>query len=289
MRSEPEDMMPIMTNSESILQFGNNAYGKPATALNILRETVMGRELFDMAFKTYAQRWKFKHPTPADFFRTMEDASATDLDWFFRGWFYTTQHVDIALTDVRRYKLSSKDPDKVKPRQRQEADKNFIGDLRNDTALAGQRYSDAHPEVLDFYNRVDPYTVLEVDREQYERYRNKLSDEEKKLIKEDYNFYEVDFENQGGLVMPIILKFTFQDGSTVIKRAPAQIWLKNEQAFTKVYAFEKELKQIELDPFRETADTDRDDNYWPPQAEPTRFELYQRRRSRPNRMQQAGE
>lgn len=289
MRSEPEDMMPIMTNSESILQFGNNAYGKPATALNILRETVMGRELFDMAFKTYAQRWKFKHPTPADFFRTMEDASATDLDWFFRGWFYTTQHVDIALKDVRHYKLSSKDPDKVMPRQRQKADKDFIGDLRNDTALAGQRYSDAHPEVLDFYNRVDPYTVLEVDREQYERYREKLSDEEKALIEEDYNFYEVDFENQGGLVMPIIVKFTFQDGSSVVKRAPAQIWLKNEQAFTKVYAFEKELQQVELDPFLETADTDRDDNYWPPKAEPTRFELYQRRRSGPNRMQEAGE
>lgn len=289
MRSEPEDMMPIMTNSESILQFGNNAYGKPATALNILRETVMGRELFDMAFKTYAQRWKFKHPTPADFFRTMEDASATDLDWFFRGWFFTTHHVDIALKEVNWYKLSTKNPEKVMPRRREEADKDFIGELRNDTALAGEHYSDAHPEVLDFYNRVDPYTVLEIDREQYQRYRENLTEEEQQLIEEDYNFYEIRFENQGGLVMPVILKFTFEDGGSVIKRAPAEIWLKNEKAFTKVYAFEKEVKQVELDPFYETADTDRDDNYWPERREPTRFELYIRDYGgRKNRMQEAG-
>ncbi len=290
MRSQPDEMVPIMTNSESILQFGNNAYGKPATALNILRETVMGRELFDYAFKRYAQRWMFKHPTPADFFRTMEDASAVDLDWFFRGWFYTTDHVDIALTDVKWYKLDSQNPDVENPRKRKEAQNEFIGDSRNDTALEGKRYADAHPEMLDFYNKNDDFTVFPIDRERYERYRNSLSAEEKELLDEGYNFYELSFENIGGLVMPVIVRFTFTDGTQVVKRAPAQIWLKNEKAFSKVYAFKKEVEKVELDPFLETADTDLDNNHWPEANKPSRFELYKRRSySRKNRMQEAEE
>ncbi|PTB87087.1 aminopeptidase, partial [Pseudidiomarina aestuarii] len=91
------NQVPIMTQSDSVLNLGPNAYTKPAVALNILREVIMGRELFDYAFKEYARRWMFKRPTPADFFRTMEEASGVDLDWFWRGWFYSTDHVDISL------------------------------------------------------------------------------------------------------------------------------------------------------------------------------------------------
>jgi hypothetical protein len=288
MRSEPDEMMPIMTNSESIIQFGNNAYGKPATALNILRETVMGRELFDYSFKIYAQRWMFKHPTPADFFRTMEDASAVDLDWFFRGWFYTTDHVDIALTGVKHYKLNTQNPQVEKARERAAAENEFIGDSRNDTALAGKRYADANPEVLDFYNENDDFTVFPIDEREYERYRDKLSDKERDLIDADWNFYELSFQNQGGLVMPVILRFTFKDGSQEVSRHPAEIWIKNELAFTKVFAFEKELHKVELDPFLETADTDLSDNTWPPETTESRFELYLRRNyQRDNAMQRA--
>lgn len=290
MRSQPEDMMPIMTNSESILQFGNNAYGKPATALNILRETVMGREQFDYAFKEYSRRWMFKHPTPADFFRTMEDASATDLDWFFRGWFYTTQNVDIALKQVQWMKLDTQNPDVEEPRKRKEAENEFIGDLRNDTALAGKRYADYHPEMNDFYNENDDFTVFPIDRERYQRYLKRLSSEEKELLEGNWNFYELTFENQGGLVMPIIVRFTFADGSSVVKRAPAEIWIKNEKEFQKVYPFQKEVVKIELDPFLETADVDRSDNFWPTQREPSRFELYKSNwGGRKNRMQEAEE
>lgn len=288
MRSEKSDLVPIMTNSESILQFGNNAYGKPATALNILRETVMGRELFDYAFKTYAKRWMFKHPTPADFFRTMEDASAVDLDWFFRGWFYTTDHVDIALADVKWYKLDTKNPDIENPRKRKEAENEFIGDDRNAKELKGKHYSDAHPEMADFYNENDDWTVFPIDREEYERYRKSLGEDEKALLDADYNFYEIKFENKGGLVMPVILRFTFADGSQEVSRHPAEIWLKNEDAFNKVFVFEKELRKIELDPFLETADTDFSNNYWPTQAQPSRFELYRSRNyNRENPMQRA--
>lgn len=288
MRADKNTMVPIMTNSESILQFGNNAYGKPATALNILRETVMGRELFDYAFKVYAQRWMFKHPTPADFFRSMEDASAVDLDWFFRGWFYSTDHVDIAIEDFQWYKLSTGDPDVENPRRRREAENEFIGDSRNDTALAGQRYSDHFPQMADFYNVNDDFSVLPIDRERYQRFRKSLSKEERALIDEDYNFYEMRFRNLGGLVMPVILRFHFTDGSSVVSRHPAEIWLTNEESFTKVWAFKKTVERVELDPFLETADTDVKNNHWPRKMAPSRFELYKARSSQSrNRMQEA--
>jgi hypothetical protein len=289
MRSEKQDMVPIMTNSESILQFGNNAYGKPATALNILRETVMGRELFDYAFKTYSERWMFKHPTPADFFRTMEDASGVDLDWFFRGWFYTTDHVDISLEKVTWYKMDTKNPDVENPRKREEAENEFIGDTRNRKELKGKHYSDAHPEMADFYNKNDDYTVLPYDRDQYKKYLESLSEEERAYLEAGWNFYEIEFENQGGLVMPVILRFTFTDGSTEVIRHPAEIWLKNEERFKKVFVFEKEVVKVELDPFLETADTDLNDNVWPEERKPTRFELYRSSRGGRslNRMQQA--
>ncbi|QNR23377.1 M1 family metallopeptidase [Croceimicrobium hydrocarbonivorans] len=290
MRSEKQDMVPIMTNSESILQFGNNAYGKPATALNILRETVMGRELFDYSFKTYCQRWMFKHPTPADFFRTMEDASATDLDWFFRGWFYTTDNVDIALKEVKWYRFDTKNPDIEKARERKEAQNEFIGDSRNSKELKGKHYSDAHPEMADFYNKNDDFTVLPYDREQYKKYRESLSEEQKKYLDAGWNFYEIEFENQGGLVMPVILRFTFADGSTEVSRHPAEIWIQNELRFKKVFVFEKEVVKIELDPFLETADTDLEDNVWPEERKASRFEIYRSRNygESKNRMQQAG-
>ncbi len=292
MKSQPNEMVPIMTNSESIIQFGNNAYGKPATALNILRETILGRELFDYAFKVYCQRWMFKHPTPADFFRTMEDASGTDLDWFWRGWFYTTQHVDISLDGVKHFKFQNPDPDKASKEKRdtEKRQDRFIGDLRNDTVLTGNTIVDKKPEMKDFYNENDDHTVFKSDRQEYQAFVKKMTDEERKLLSGDYNFYELQFTNKGGLVMPVILEFTFADGSTEVKRMPAEIWIGNETDFTKVFAFKKKVTQIELDPYLETADTDRDNNYWPARNEPSRFELYQKKeRDAKNPMQKAKE
>ena len=290
MKSEPDEMVPIMTNSESLIQFGNNAYGKPATALNILRETVMGRELFDYSFKKYAQRWMFKHPTPADFFRTMEDASGVDLDWFFRGWFYTTDNVDIALKSVNHYKLSDGNPEKEsqRARERKMMEKRFIGSQRNDTALRGSTVVDRYPEMKDFYNSYDRYQVSEEDRREYEEFISALSEEEKSYLEKGGHFYELEFENIGGLIMPVILEFTLADGSSHTKRLPAEIWIGAEVSFSKVFHFEQEVTAVELDPFLETADVDRDNNYWPPRREPSRFELYKyQRRSRPNPMQEA--
>jgi hypothetical protein len=205
--SGPKDrMVPIMTNSESILQFGNNAYGKPATALNILRETVMGRELFDYAFKEYSRRWAFKHPSPADFFRTMEDASGVDLDWFWRGWFYTTDHVDVAIKDVQWYQMSTQNPDIEKPFQEEVSRKadEHIGKSRNSVI---RTVVDEVPASRDFYNSYNEFEISDKDRLAYQRYRESLNDEEAALLDAGYHFYGVTFENQGGLIMPLSIAF----------------------------------------------------------------------------------
>ena len=275
MSGPKEEMVPIMTNSESVLQFGNNAYGKPATALNILRETVMGRELFDYAFKEYSRRWAFKHPSPADFFRTMEDASGVDLDWFWRGWFYTTDHVDIALKDVQWYQMSTQNPDIEKPFQEskaKEADAH-IGKPRNSVI---RTMVDEVPETRDFYNSYNPYAVSEADREAYKRYRDGLTAEEAAMLDAGHHFYGLTFENQGGLIMPLVLRFTLEDGQEEVVRIPAEVWLKNEDEFTKWFNFAQPVVQITLDPFLEMADTDRSDNYWPVLEEPNKFDVYSR-------------
>lgn len=287
MKGDKNGMVPIMTNSESILQFGNNAYGKPATALNILRETIMGRELFDYAFKEYARRWAFKHPTPADFFRTMEDASAVDLDWFWRGWFYSTDHCDIALDEVRWYQLSTGDPEveNAIARERASNENRGITYRRNqlqDEPTVVQRDS----ATRDFYNDVDRYKVIDRDLEDYQRYVSNFDDDETALLDTNLNFYQLHFRLVGGLVMPIILEFTFDDGSRTVERIPAEIWRRGDVEVTKVFAFDKEVTSVVLDPFLETADVDRNNNHWPPRTEPTRFQMYKyNRRPAENLMQ----
>ena len=289
MKADKSGIVPIMTNSESILQFGNNAYGKPATALNILRETIMGRELFDYAFKTYSERWAFKHPTPADFFRTMEDASAVDLDWFWRGWFYTNDHVDISLDQVNWYKVSSANPEVENPlaKSKQMRDNRFIGDTRNKTSIS-ETVDETNQASVDFYTTYDPFLTSILDKDEFTEFVNSLDDEEKELLAGDQNYYELQFSNHGGLVMPVILEFEFTNGSKEVVRIPSEIWKRNDEKVKKVFILDKELSRVTLDPFLETADVDRDNNYWPAQMEPTRFQLYkQKSRKGENLMQRA--
>jgi len=271
--------VPIMTNSESILQFGNNAYGKPATALNILRETIMGRELFDFAFKQYAERWKFKRPTPADFFRTMEDASAVDLDWFIRGWFYTTDHVDISLDKVTKMHVGTQDPEVQKAWDREQFNKEpeDISDIRNKSM---PRRTQAKPELLDFYNEHDQFTVTNADRNKYNGSQKKLEDWQLELLKNGKNLYAIDFSNKGGLVMPIILQVKYKDGSSEVIRSSAQIWRKNTEKVSKLLMTDKEVSEIVLDPYWETADVDVNNNYWPERVIESRLELYKRKTSK---------
>ncbi len=275
MKGNKERISPIMTNSESIHQFGNNAYGKPATAMNILRETIMGRELFDYAFKMYASRWMFKHPNPEDLFRTMEDASSVDLDWFWRGWFYSTDHVDISLDNVRYYKINNQNPNKNNAESKKKFEEIKAKDISNQRNKDIVTYREIDSKLSDFYTSYDEFATTEQQLEKFKNFQEKLDDDEKEILKENKHYYEIKFKNLGGLVMPIFLDFTLENNTHQLIKIPAEIWMKNNTQITKVFAFDKEVKQIELDPFLETADTDRNNNFWPVKMEPTKFELYQ--------------
>ena len=273
------DQQPIMTQSDSVTRLGPNAYAKPATALNILRETIMGRELFDFAFREFATRWKFKRPTPADFFRTMEDASGVDLDWFWRGWFYTTDHVDIGLDRVYQMQMDTRDPDIDYARRRQEeADKPVsISAVRNDES-GMQTWVERNPDVRDFYDENDIYTVTNKERNSYQSFLEGLEDWERaaldRALEEDHNYYVLEFSNAGGLVMPIILQMTFEDGSVEDMYIPAEIWRRNAHRVSKLIVSEKELAQVVVDPQWLTADVDMEDNYYPRRIIPSRVEAY---------------
>jgi hypothetical protein len=308
MRLPKDQLEPIMTNSENIANFGPNAYTKPATGLNILRETIMGRELFDYSFKEYARRWAFKHPEPADLFRTMEDASGEDLDWFWRGWFYGIDPCDISIDSVRHAVYdpgagalaaggfggrrgggggfggfnngprgmdkpmvnSFEDISKVRNRQ----DKNIVF------------ATDADPKLRDFYWRYDrgiePYdsiTKLPAPERGAGGAPEKIdASEEAKYA--GINLYEIHFSNKGGLVMPIIVEFTFEDGTKETEKIPAQIWRHDENEVTKVFLTKKKVVHIQLDPMKETADIDESNNSWPKAGAddtPSKFGLFKAR------------
>jgi hypothetical protein len=291
--SLPKDQLePIMTNSENIIHFGPNAYSKPATGLNILRETIMGRELFDYAFKEYCRRWAFKHPSPADFFRSMEDASGVDLDWFWRGWFYSIDHVDIALDSIAWHKVDmDNDPAKTTRNNTTKIEKPFedIATIRN--RESGMTFAvDADPDLVDFYTTYRPWeTTDSVQTRTTHLYDVTFSAEEKMKKFGHKNYYELFFSNKGGLVMPIILEWTYADGSKEIERIPAEIWRKNEQRVTKVFVKEKPVTAVRMDPLRETADIDETNNTLPIPESPRLFKVYKKHRDEPvlNPMQQA--
>jgi hypothetical protein len=263
MSSDPSSLEPIMSNSESIIDFSNNAYGKPATGLNILRETIMGRELFDFAFKVYANRWKFKHPTPEDFFRTMEDASAVDLDWFFRGWFYTTDYVDIGIKQIKQYYVTENPPKELK-----------------DVSINKRRFgkeegpylylvSESNPELNS--KKKEPFKVDSV-KFLSDYVAQNFTEEEKANIKTPKYFYEVEFSKPGGMLMPILVEITYDDNSIENFKFPAQIWRKNNDTAKRVFATEKIIKSIQIDPKEETADIDITNNTWPKIEEKSKFD-----------------
>jgi hypothetical protein len=286
----PKDQLePIMTNSENIIGFGPNAYSKPATGLNILRETVMGRQLFDYAFKEYARRWAFKHPTPADLFRTMEDASAEDLDWFWRGWFYSTDVTDMSIDSVKYAKadvnaaIPANMQDRIVMQNLPKPQVNSFEDiskLRNREDKNVKFLTDIDTTLRDFYWRYDR------GLEPYDTAKYSVSipgpveglDDESKTKFANKHFYEVSFSNKGGLVMPIIVEWTFEDGTKEIDRIPAQVWRLNEKKVTKFFMKDKRVTGIKLDPMRETADIDESNNSWASvPAEATKFQLYKQK------------
>lgn len=270
MKREKSKLSPIMTNSEQVQSPGPNAYDKPATALNILRETVMGRELFDRAFKEYSRRWMFKHPTPTDFFRSMEDASAVDLDWFWRGWFYGVDHVDIALTEVEHYKLDNNMSRASIQTPAIELEDEIAANKKGEKKKREKKGK----EEVETTKSIE--TPMEDPTKTFKTFRAILDEDQKKTLTDNTRFYQLRLRNVGGLVMPVILKFEFTDGTSEVFRIPAEIWRKNDQEVTKVIPVEKEVSQIILDPFKETADTDENNNFWPTKEVQSRFERFKR-------------
>lgn len=284
MSMPPDNLEPIMTNSENIVHFGLNAYAKPATGLNILRETIMGRELFDYAFKEYSRRWAFKHPTPADFFRSMEDAAGVDLDWFWRGWFYGIESVDIALDSIAWHKVDlANDPPKQKVVTTEKITKPFddISKIRN--RESGMIFAvEADPDLVDFYTTYRPWeTEDSLETNTLHLFDETFSPEEKVKRFAKKNYYELFFSNRGGLVMPLIIEWTYADGTLEIERIPAEIWRKNERQVTKTFVKEKPVTSVRLDPYRETADIDESNNTAPMPAEPRLFKVYKKHREEP--------
>ena len=289
--------VPIMTNSESLLQFGNNAYGKPATALVVLRETILGRELFDQAFREYSVRWKFKRPTPYDFFRTMEEASGVDLDWFWRGWFYSTDHVDIALNNIHLASLDTLDPqvNLAKDRVDFENEPLILHDQRNEAAKIETRVTE-RPELLDIYNEYDEFTPS--DREMRDSkevlddlYDKNDSDPEWKkkalveAIEKDEDYYIFEFSNKGGLVMPIPLEITYEDGTKELIRIPVEVWRKNSNKTKWLKRSKLKITQAIIDPYWEIGDTQIENNYYPTRLIPTRLKPRASRSNPKNLMQ----
>ncbi|MEM6652461.1 MAG: M1 family metallopeptidase [Pseudomonadota bacterium] len=276
-----DEQVPIMTQSDSVLQLGPNAYGKPSAALHILRETILGREKFDFAFREYSRRWKFKRPTPSDFFRTMEEASGVDLDWFWRGWFYTTDHVDISLDRVFHMEMDTKNPDIDLARSREDAqsEPDKIGVIANEKE--GLRtWVERFPDIRDFYDENDIYTVTNKERNEFRAYLQDMEPWERvtfdRAVGEDAEYYVLEFSNIGGLVMPIILGLEFTDGTTERLYIPAEIWRRNPHRVSKLLVYEKgkQLEQIIVDPNWETADADLENNYYPRRITPSRVEAF---------------
>jgi hypothetical protein len=288
MSSDKSVLSPIMASAENVIGLGPNAYAKPAAALNILRETVMGRELFDYAFKEYANRWRFKSPEPADFFRTMEDASGVDLDWFWKGWFFGTEPVDQDLVSVEWFSIDTQNPEVEKELARQEAARKAktMSKLR-DAETKDKTVVAQDSTMADFYNSYDPFKVTDSDRRKYDEYLAGLSPEERDLVQSNTNFYTLNVKNAGGLPMPVIIRMEFEDGTDSVARIPAEVWRFNDQQVQKVISTPKRVVQWTLDPFFEIADINSENNSFPRIPKPTRFQIYKQQQMRrpPNPMQ----
>ena len=261
MKGDKSSIRPIMVNAEQMTQAAYNAYGKPSAALTVLREVVMGPELFDRAFKEYAQRWAFKQPQPADFFRTMEDASAVDLDWFWKGWFYTTEHVDVELANVKWYRLKNKS-ENIENKSK----KVIKGDLTSESLERNNS--------TDFNNGFEEISILDTPARFYGEFQNSIDDNAIRARLANKNIYELEFKNLGGLVTPIVIEFTFKDGTSERQVIPAEIWRKNEYEVSKVFVLEKEVTNIVIDPDEITCDVEVTNNYFPKIEKESRFDKF---------------
>ncbi|WP_053969781.1 M1 family metallopeptidase [Mangrovimonas sp. ST2L15] len=266
MNGNQDIMRPIMTSSDNELltQFGANFYQKPTVGLQILRNSVIGKELFDQAFKEYANRWKYKHPNPADLFRTLEDATATDLDWFWRGWFFTTDKTDMELSQVKWFRVEEKDQN--------------IEDQQKKTKIQVEG-QDTKTVATDFSGGPEMITMTETPDNNYGGFLSRLDETQIRNNLSGKNIYEVTIKNVGGLVMPVTIEWQYTDGSSETDRLPAEIWRYNEYEITKTFVKDKEVKQVVLDPNFEFADVETANNSFPKTEEASQFDKFKEKKN----------
>jgi hypothetical protein len=268
MSGDQSRITPIMTNHDNVFNSGANAYSKPAAGLYMLREVILGHELFDKAFKTYSQRWMFKHPTPADFFRSMEDASGTDLDWFWRGWFYTTDYNDIGVKDIKKYRVTNEPSEKAKAVAKRYG--MSVEELGKNIYLVEMDAEELEKNQSGEQKSIQEMTGLK------EYLADNFTPEERVALRDTKYFYEIVFEKPGGLVMPILAEFTYADGSKETKNYPAEIWRFNDKEIKKVFASEKEIVAIQIDPNQLTADVNPENNSWPKKEMESKFDSFKK-------------
>jgi hypothetical protein len=264
MGGDQSRISPIMTQHDNVFQSGPNAYSKPAAGLYMLREVILGHELFDKAFRTYAQRWRFKHPTPADFFRTMEDASGTDLDWFWRGWFFTTEYNDIGIKGINQYRVTDQPTEKMLDLLNRY--NLSIDDYQGKLYLEKMELSDENVAATS----ANDITLLN------EYLADNFTVKERESLKDTKYFYEIVFEKPGGLVMPILAEITFEDGTKENKYYPAEIWRFNDKEVKKIFASEKPISSIVIDPKKLTADVNLENNSWPREEAESKFDAFKK-------------
>ncbi len=266
MKGDKNTMRPIMTNADNdiLMQMGSNFYQKPTVGYQMLRNSIVGQELFDMVIKEYSNRWKYKHPTPGDFFRTIQEGTGTDLDWFWRGWFFTTDNVDIDLAEVKWFKM-------------QEDEVTVENTVKS--GQSGETLGGGNKNATDFSNGPQTFKMREARGAEYGQFLNRLNDEEQRQALVGKNIYQLKLQNKGGLVMPVIIEWTYADGTKEIERLPAQIWRLNEKEVSRVFMKEKEVVNIVIDPNKELPDVNLENNAFPRSGEGSGFDNFKKNKN----------
>ena len=262
-------LRPIMTTSDTELfnQFGANFYVKPTVGLQMLRNSIIGKELFDEAFKEYANRWKYKHPNPSDLFRTLEDATATDLDWFFKGWFFTTDHVDMELSHVKWFKVF-------------EDNANIENQNKTSRVKITNQGRQQNEPAKDFSKGPETITMTSTPDNDYGQFLSRLDEPAIRKQLSGKNIYEITIKNIGGLVMPVTIEWIFTDGTKEIDTLPAEIWRRNEYETQQTFIKNKEVSQVNLDPNFEFADTNTENNSFPKTKKQSGFDTFKNKASK---------
>lgn len=252
---EATGRQPPMTPANAVVDLFPTQYHRPAAALQVLRELVLGRETFDRAFRAYARAWMFKRPTPGDFFRTINQESGADLDWFWRAWFFSTDHVDLSLERVAALRLVAVPADAI-PAPADATPPANLTVLRN--AAEGRRLMvEQVPRLADAYDRIPERTLAGATPSAHA-----VVDVQRTLdaLGQGGVFYELDIRNRGGVVSPVPIRIDYRDGTSERYVVPVELWFGDTKRAQHILWRAKSIRSVTLDPDAATGDVDRGNN-----------------------------